>query len=61
MAIKTLQQSPCSHAVVVGEVIDHTNSSLKGVTDLLWEGINRYGDSKRFKTKMEAVDWVAHS
>ena len=59
MSVKTLQQSPCSYAVVVGEVIDHTDSTLKNVTDLLWEGVNRYGDSKKFKTRQEAVEWVA--
>lgn len=59
MGIKTLQQSACSYAVVVGEVIDHTNSTLKSVTDLLWEGINRHGDSKKFKTRQQAVEWVA--
>jgi hypothetical protein len=56
---KLIQQSANSYAVVVGEVIDHTHGSLKAVTDLLWEGINSFGQSKKFKTRQEAMNFAA--
>lgn len=56
--MRTVQKSPNSFHVVIGEVIDNTESSLKNVTDLLWQGVRSDGQTRQFKTKDEAVQFV---
>ncbi|HHW4913520.1 hypothetical protein [Escherichia coli] len=60
---KAVQVSPCGWDVIandekIGEVIDHTYSSLADHTDQLWEGVNCKNNTKRFKTMDEAICFV---
>jgi len=50
-----VKKSYNSYHVIVGEVIDHTETSLKHVSEFLWEGVNSRNQSKKFKTKNEAI------
>ena len=60
---EAIQVSPCGWDVIangekIGELIDHTHSSLADYTDELWEGINCANVTKRFKTIDEAIHFV---
>lgn len=55
--IKALQKSANSYHVVIGEIIDNTSSSAFLI--LPWRAINKRGEIQDFKTKQEAIDWIA--
>ncbi|EKN3387806.1 hypothetical protein ACIUVZ_003409 [Yersinia enterocolitica] len=52
----TIKTSANTYAVISGEVIDRTNHSAK--LELPWQGINRFGYTKDFKTMSEAIAYA---
>ncbi|MBX9479198.1 hypothetical protein J8Z85_08735 [Yersinia enterocolitica] len=56
MMADTIKTSANTYAVISGEVIDRTNHSAK--LELPWQGVNRFGYTKDFKTMSEAVSYA---
>ncbi|WP_186368169.1 hypothetical protein [Yersinia hibernica] len=56
MMADTIRISANTYAVISGEVIDRRNHSAN--LELPWQGINRFGYTKDFKTMAEAVAYA---
>lgn len=52
----TIKISANTYAVISGEVIDRRNYSAS--LEFTWQGINRFGYTKDFKTMSEAVAYA---